>query len=459
MNAVPPEVQKLAGSLWITFNNFYSIWTLYQIAIIVACYFAALGVASVLEPPIEARLRTIEQQPQLLRFLAVVLRRLKWFLFPLFLWTNAIVIRNVTWPSRSYIIGVAASLAVTWVTVAVLSRVIRNRSLARIVEVSGWILATLYIVGWLAPTVSFLDWAAISFGDVRISLYTVLKGLIILGILLWLGTIIGDFIERQAKGNDLLTPSMQVLLSQLIKTLVFLVAAAAALSAAGIDLTALTVFSGALGLGLGFGLQKVLSNLVSGFIMLMDRSIKPGDVIQLGSTFGWITSIRARYVSVVTRDGAEYLIPNEQFITERVVNWSYSSRKIRLEVKFGVDYASDPHLVRKVVAAALVGIPRVLSEPVPVCHLIGFGNSSLDFVARFWIFDPEEGITNIQGAALLAIWDVLKHNRIAIPYPHVELVRRGASRSDELGAAISWRAFGMSVTSTRNRRRRAGRRR
>ena len=166
---------------------------------------------------------------------------------------------------------------------------------------------------------------------------------------------------------------MQVLLGKLAKTLFFFVAAAAGLSAAGLDLTVLTVFSGALGLGLGFGLQKVLSNLASGFIMLMDRSVKPGDVIELGGTFGWITSIRARYVSVVTRDGAEYLIPNEHFITERVVNWSYSTRKIRLEVKFGVDYASDPHQVREVVAAAIKGIPRVLDHPAPVCHLVAFG--------------------------------------------------------------------------------------
>ena len=430
MNEVLPQIQKLADSVSMRIDNFYSVWTLYQIAAIVACYFAAVGAASVIEPRIEARLRKIEQQPQLLRFLVVLLRRLRWFLFSVLLWGSAAIIRNVTWPSRSYIIGIVASLAMTWVTVAVLSRIIRNRSLARIVEICGWSAATLYIVGWFGPTIHFLDWVSVSFGGVRISLYTILKGLIILGVLLWLGKIVGDFIEKQAKGNDLLSPSMHALLSKLVKTLVVIVAAAAALSASGVDLTALTVFSGAFGLGLGFGLQKALSNLVSGFLMLMDRSVKPGDVIQLGSTFGWISSIRARYVSVVTRDGAEYLIPNEQFITERVINWSYSNRKIRLEVKFGVDYASDPHLVRTVVAEAVRGIARVLNEPPPICHLIAFGDSSLDFVVRFWIYDPEEGVTNIQGAALLAIWDVLKLNRIAIPYPHLELVRRAANRSD-----------------------------
>jgi small-conductance mechanosensitive channel len=365
-----------------------------------------------------------------MRFLVVLLRRLKWFIFPALLWFSAAVIRGVTWPSRSYLVGLAASLALTWVIVSVLSRIIRNRSLARIVAICAWTVAALYILDWLNSTIEFLDWAAVSFGGVRISLYTLLKGLIVLCILLWLGKIIGDLIERQTKDSDLLNPSMQVLLSQLAKTLVFIIAATAALSAAGLDLTVLTVFSGALGLGLGFGLQKVLSNLASGFIMLMDRSVKPGDVIELGGTFGWITSIRARYVSVVTRDGAEYLIPNEQFITERVINWSYSNRKIRLEVKFGVDYASDPHLVRKVVAAAVLGIPRVLDDPPPVCHLVEFGDSSLDFVVRFWIYDPEGGVTNIKGAALLAIWDVLKLNNIAIPYPHITLLRRAQNQPD-----------------------------
>ncbi len=424
MNEVQVEIQKLTESLWVKIANLYSIWTLYQIAIILACYVVALGIAALLEPPIEARLRKIEQQPQLLRFLAVLLRRLKWFIFPALLWGSAAIIRELTWPSHSYFVVMAASLAMTWVTVSVLSRLFRNRSLARIIALCAWTVAALYIIGWLDPTVKFLDWAAVSFGNVRISLYTVLKGLTVLLVLLWIGKIIGNLIERQAKGSDLLNPSMQVLLSQLAKTLVFIIAATAALSAAGLDLTLLTVFSGALGLGLGFGLQKVMSNLASGFIMLLDRSIKPGDVIELGDTFGWITSIHARYVSAVTRDGAEYLIPNEHFITERVVNWSYTNRKIRLEVKFGVDYASDPHLVRKVVGEAIRGIPRVLDEPAPVCHLVAFGDSSLDFVVRFWIYDPEGGITNIQGAALLAIWDVLKLNNIAIPYPHMTLLRR-----------------------------------
>jgi small-conductance mechanosensitive channel len=257
----------------------------------------------------------------------------------------------------------------------------------------------------------------------RISLYTLLKGVTVLAVLLWTSQLAGEIIEARTKKSDLFSPSSQVLLGKLVRAVMLAIAAILALSAAGIDIAALTIFSGALGLGLGFGLQKVASNLASGFIMLMDRSIKPGDVIQLGDTFGWITSLRGRYVSLVTRDGAEYPIPNEHFITERVINWSYTNRNIRLEIRFGVDYGSDPHVVRRIVREAVASLDRVLQHPQPVCHLVNFGESSLDFVVRFWISDPEQGVTNIRGEVLLAIWDVLREKGIKIPYPHLELVR------------------------------------
>jgi small-conductance mechanosensitive channel len=172
-------------------------------------------------------------------------------------------------------------------------------------------------------------------------------------------------------------------------------------------------------------LQKVASNLISGFIILLDRSIKPGDVISVGNTFGWITSLRARYVSVNTREGVEYLIPNETFVTDKFVNLSYSDRSIRLEIKFGVSYASDPHMVRKLAVDTVKNLLRILHIPEPVCHMVAFGDSSLDFVLRFWIQDPEHGVSNIRGDCFLALWDEFKQHGIQIPYPHREvLVRR-----------------------------------
>jgi small-conductance mechanosensitive channel len=159
-------------------------------------------------------------------------------------------------------------------------------------------------------------------------------------------------------------------------------------------------------------------------IILADKSIKPGDVIQLGETFGWIRSLRARFASVVTRDGREYLIPNEDLITERVINWTYTDQLVRLDVKFGVSYDSDPHNVRRLAIGAAKSVPRVLQDPEPVCHLTAFGESSLDFVLRFWISDAASGLTNVRGAVLLACWDAFRAKGIEIPYPRRDVVLR-----------------------------------
>jgi small-conductance mechanosensitive channel len=135
-------------------------------------------------------------------------------------------------------------------------------------------------------------------------------------------------------------------------------------------------------------------------------------------------------VQVNTRDGVEYLIPNETFITERLANMSHTNRSIRLEIKFGVSYASDPHLVRRLAIAVVAGLQRVMTYPEPVCHLAGFGDSSLDFVLRFWIQDPEKGVTNVRGEAFLGLWDAFKENAIEIPYPHREVLLRSTQTKE-----------------------------
>ena len=185
----------------------------------------------------------------------------------------------------------------------------------------------------------------------------------------------------------------------------------------------MTVLSGALGVGIGFGLQKVVSNFISGIIILVDQSIKPGDTISLGDTFGWIRELRSRFISVVTRDGREYLIPNEDFITQRVINWSFSDKFVRLDVDFGVSYDSDPHEVTRIAIEAAKSVDRVdTTRKSPVCWMTEFGDSSINLKLRFWISDPQEGLTNIRGKVLLALWDAFKENNIEIPYPHRTLI-------------------------------------
>ena len=252
-----------------------------------------------------------------------------------------------------------------------------------------------------------------------------IKTTVLLLLTLWVANATGEFLERRMRSVADLTPSIQVLIGKLIRLLLITFAVLIVLSTVGIDFTSLAFFSGAIGVGLGFGLQKIVSNLVSGIILLADKSIKPGDVITVGDSFGWVGSMGARYTSVVTRDGREYLIPNEDFVTQRVINWSYSNDEVRLDVEFGVAYASDPHKVIALALEAVKSDKRVLPAPPPVCHLKGFGNSSLDFILRFWIRDPVDGLTNVRGKVLLALWDVLKREGIEIPFPQRDVNPRG----------------------------------
>jgi small-conductance mechanosensitive channel len=185
----------------------------------------------------------------------------------------------------------------------------------------------------------------------------------------------------------------------------------------GLDLTFFALFGGALGLGLGFGLQKVFANLVSGFILLGDKSIKPGDVIQLKDTYGWINFLGSRYVSVVTRDGIEHLIPNENLITGEVINWSYSQKLVRLRVPVGVAYGSDLDKVRELMLAAAADTLRVLKDPKPACLLTGFGDNAVNLELRAWINDPRHGIGSVKSDLFWAIWQRFRDHAIEMPYP------------------------------------------
>ena len=243
----------------------------------------------------------------------------------------------------------------------------------------------------------------------------------VIGALVTLARLITTSTAARIRTNEDISPSMQVLIVKIMQIAFYAAAFFIGVRAIGIDLTGLAVLSGAIGVGLGFGLQKVVSNLVSGVIILLDKSIKPGDVISLGDTFGWINSLGARYVSVVTRDGKEYLIPNEDLITGQVVNWSHSNDFVRLDIYFGTAYHDNPHDVRRIAIEAAQSVDRVLSFRPTVCHIVGFGDSSVDYILRFWIKDPTGGLTNIRGNGYLALWDAFSENGISIPFPQQDV--------------------------------------
>ena len=401
-------------------------WFVYQVVIALALFALARFLGKRLEPKLESRARAIKGHPGLLRLVAATLRRADWIIFIVLLFIAIAVLRSVTWPSRSWLLGILLWLAGTWVVVAILSRIIRNRLVARSVAWLVWIYAALVILGIDERVALLLDNLALPLNNVRISALTVLKAAFLLTLSVWIATTIGNFVDERVQRSSELTPSIRVLIGKFAKFGLVLLAGVIALTSVGVDLTAFTVFSGAVGVGLGFGLQKVVSNFVSGVIILLDKSIKPGDTISLGDTFGWIRELRARFVSVVTRDGREYLIPNEDLITQQVINWSFSDELVRLDVPFGVSYDSNPHKVTELAINAAVSVSRVDADRRPVCWITAFGDSSLDFVLRFWIRDPQQGLTNVRGKVLLALWDAFKENGIDIPYPHREIIMKGS---------------------------------
>ncbi|THK35902.1 mechanosensitive ion channel family protein [Ensifer sp. MPMI2T] len=400
-------------------------WTVYQCVVIVTGYLICGFLAKRIEPAVETRARAIKGNPDLLRVIIAFMRRLRWLFLIAWLWIANVILLRFGWPSSRWLVATALTLVAAWFVIVVLTRIIRNHMLARVVAVAGWLYFALYALGLDDTILTALDGIAVNLGAARLSMLLVLKAIVLSAALIWLAVLIGNMSSHWLQKSSDLTPSLKVLISKLIKISLIGLAGAIALSATGIDLTALTVFSGAVGVGIGFGLQKVVSNFVSGIIILLDKSIKPGDTITLGETFGAIRDLRSRFVSVITRDGKEYLIPNEDFISEQVVNWSFSSEYVRIEVDFGTSYDSDPHEVARIAVETAKAIPRVASDYAqPVCWITAFGSSSLDFKLRFWISDPSNGLTNVRGEVLMALWDAFKEAGISIPFPHREIIMK-----------------------------------
>jgi small-conductance mechanosensitive channel len=324
-----------------------------------------------------------------------------------------------TWAEhpRTYILGIAADLATAWVVIALVASLIRNPFINRLVAVTAWTIAALSILGLLDDTVAALDARAIVIGGLRITPLLVLKTAVLLAVAMWAATTASNFLDRRVQHIAGLTPSIQVLLGKLIRIGVMTAAIVIVLGAAGIDLSVLAVFTGAIGVGVGLGMQKIVSNFVSGIILLADKSIKPGDVISVGDHFGWVANMGARYTSVDMKDGRELLVPNEDLITQRVINWTYSSDLMRLEVKFSTTYDSGLHKTREAAVKAALGVEQVLKAPPPVCHLTGYGTAAIEYVLWFWIKDAATGPTAVRSAVMIALWDTFEREGVKLPIP------------------------------------------
>jgi len=295
-----------------------------------------------------------------------------------------------------------------------------------LIAISIWIVVALHLLGWLPAVLKGLDGVAMQMGNTRVSLLATLKLVLVLALLWLLAQWLGRVIENRISRAEYVNAGMQVALVKLSKFVLMVLAFLLALNAVGIDLTALAVFGGALGVGLGFGLQRIASNFISGFIVLFDRSIRPGDVITIDNKLGWVQALHARYVVVMDRDGVERLIPNEMLITNEVINWSYSDRNVRLKIPVSISYDDDPEQALVLLAETAKANPRVLADPPPTTRLMAFGDSGIALELRVWLQDPEAGLGSVRSDINLAIWRAFKNAGITIPYPQRDLhIRSG----------------------------------
>jgi small-conductance mechanosensitive channel len=291
-----------------------------------------------------------------------------------------------------------------------------------------WFAIAAEFLGWLDPIIATLDSVGVVAGKSRITVWSILKLLFTLTLFVLVAAWISRWVERRLKKLGNLAPSTRIGIAKFANAFLIALSILMGLNAAGVDLTALTVLTGAIGLGLGFGLQSIAANFVSGFVLLMDRSIKPGDVISLSGqagtsteNFGWVQELRGRYVVVRDRDGVEMLVPNQQLISNAVINWSYTDPRIRLKLPVRVSYGDDPELALQILLAACEGQRRILRDPLPVSRLMHFGDSGIELELRFWISDPQDGVNNVRSDVNRAIWRLFKEHRITIPVAQHEV--------------------------------------
>jgi small-conductance mechanosensitive channel len=337
-----------------------------------------------------------------------------------------VVMSASTWPSRSYLLAVAAKLAIAWLIIRLVTSVIRNTFIVRLVSLSAWLVAALSIIGQLDPTLEALDSVSIVLGGLRLTPLLLIKLGVLLAVALWLSNIASNFVESRITQSSDLTPSIQVLLVKMIRLALMVFAVAVVMSAVGINLSALAIFSGAAGVGIGFGLQKIVANFISGIILLADKSVKPGDLVTIGDSSGRISAMKTRYISVAAGDGREFLIPNEDLVTQKVTNWTYTDKNTLVKVNFGTNYDADPRLVCKLAIETAAAAPRALKFKPPNCILTEFAEAGMKFSLTFWIADPD-GMDNVKSDVMLALWDAFKREGIKVPYPVREIRVRGGA--------------------------------
>jgi small-conductance mechanosensitive channel len=291
-----------------------------------------------------------------------------------------------------------------------------------------WLAISFQLIGWFGALQSTLNDINLLPGRGEFTLWALLKGLVVISAFVLVTSVLARAFERRIMTVESIALSTRIGVTKFSYFFLVGLGILLGINAAGVDLTALTVLTGAVGLGLGFGLQSIASNFVSGVVLLMDKSIKPGDVISFTGmpgtsteSFGWVQALRGRYVVVRDRDGVETLVPNQNLINSPVINWSYSDRKVRLKLPVRISYRDDPEKALEILERAAHGHPRILREPAPVSRLMQFSDHGMDLELRFWIADPEAGVNNVRSDVNRLIWRLFRDARITIPVAQREV--------------------------------------
>jgi len=312
----------------------------------------------------------------------------------------------------------------------------RTKGWGNAITLLVWGLLALHVLGWFDPLVQALDSVGINTSKSRITLWSVLKILFTVGAFILIAVWMARWVERRLMAMQGLALSMRIGIAKFAQTFLIALSIMLGLNATGLDLTTLNVLTGAIGVGLGFGLQAIVANFISGFVLLMDRSIKPGDVISFTGTtgtstegFGWVQELRGRYVVVRDRDGVETLVPNQHLIVNPVINWSYTDPRVRLKLPVRMSYRDDLELALRLLLEAADGHKRILRDPAPVSRMMGFNDYGIDLELRFWIADPQEGVNNVRSDVNRAIWRLFREHGITIPVAQREVVLQMRDKS------------------------------
>ncbi len=345
-----------------------------------------------------------------------------YFAFSVFLFVSNVFLKYLLHYSTDFI-RIVLIILYAQIFSSFFSSFIKTTTSKITVYIFFWTISFLHIFGFLFPLLGFLAKVKLQIGPTSLTVLAIFKALGVSSILIWTGSLFSNYLEKKMANQKHFQPYVKIIFIKLVKIILISFSIYLGLSLLGIDLSMFSFFAGAIGVGIAFGLQNILSNFFCGFILLMDRSIKPGDVISLseGKIYGVVNKLNARYVSIKTREGKEHLVPNQDIVTNKIENWSYSDSLVKIYVPFKISLHSDLLEVEKLLLDIAYSTTRVLTKPVPSVRFVSMQENAVDLKLYFWIADPQNGVSSIRSEIIFKAWKAFKEKNIFLPFPPLEV--------------------------------------